>query len=201
MDYLNWELTERCNNYCTHCWIRKHLSDPAEKQELTGSEARSIILEAKALGCKGIRFTGGEPLAHPDFCEIHTCAVQEGMAVTVSTNANLITPQIAGFFLEHPPEEIHISIYGWDDGSYEKTTCNPGSFKQFLRGIELLRKRGIKFTMRYPPLRELVKNREKLQVLAKELGAEEEMPYPWELTLHARCEPEACNRIRKVRLN
>ena len=60
-------LTDGCNLRCRHCWI-----DPMYRNKEDGHSFLpfdlfvSIIKEAKELGLKGVKLTGGEPLLHPN---------------------------------------------------------------------------------------------------------------------------------------
>lgn len=202
LDFLDIELTERCNLICKHCYIRRALGDrKALATEMDTRQVCAILEEAVSLGCKGVRFTGGELLIRKDFIEIYLFACSIGLNVSISTNITLITDEIANVFSKNPPEVISTSIYGWDKNSYDSVVQVPGSFEKFVAGVRKLRKRGLKLQMKYPPLKELVDNSEKIRNLAVKLDVLDPLPYTWELTLHARNHKHACERIRVLRLD
>jgi len=51
----------QCNYNCIYCY-----SDSDAKEGLTTNDWFKVIDEAKEIGIKGIIFSGGEPLLHPD---------------------------------------------------------------------------------------------------------------------------------------
>lgn len=202
LDLLDIELTERCNLGCTHCYIRRPLFDKqARAMEISSDKIHDILKEAVSLGCKGVRLTGGEPLARDDFSRIYLDAYHLGLGVSIGTNATLITSELAAMLAQHRPEAIRLSIYGWDAASYDSTVGRVGGFENFLAGVEKLVGHDLSFEMKYPVLKPLVENDEEIRQLAQQLGASGSLPLAWELTLHAWNEPLACERIRKLRLS
>jgi len=201
LEFLDIELTERCNLFCPHCYIRRDFFDQeASNDEMSTDFVKKLLREAASLGCSGVRFTGGDPLVRRDFSEIYLYAYNLNMKVSIATNATLITDEIADMFVAHPPETVSISLYGWDEESYAKSVGRSGYFSKFLAGVNRIRQRGITFKLKYPPTKFLVDNSAKLQALAKELGFEEELPYAWELTLHSRNKATDCERIKACRM-
>lgn len=150
LNTLDIELTERCNNNCVHCYINRPRDDlDAKKKELSAERIKNILREAQALGCLRVRFTGGEPLLRKDFEELYVFARRIGLKAVIFTNATLITPHFAKLFSYIPPlERIGITVYGMKKISYEGATRTPGSFEAASRGINLLLKRKIPFTVR-----------------------------------------------------
>jgi radical SAM protein with 4Fe4S-binding SPASM domain len=147
---LDIELTERCNNNCIHCYINLPGDDQtARSRELTTDEWKRIIREAADLGFLTIRYTGGEPLLRADFRELYLFTRRLGMKVMISTNARLITPELADLFEQIPPlEKIDITAYGSNARTYEAVTRSRGSFREFRNGIRLLCERKIPFAIR-----------------------------------------------------
>lgn len=144
------ELTERCNNNCIHCCINQPVNhQPSIHRELSASEWKELLSQASALGAASVRFTGGEPLLRSDFVELYLFARRLGLSVMLFTNGRLITPELADLFVRIPPREtIELTSYGMSAESYETVSRIPGSFEQFRRGIDLLRSRGIRFSVK-----------------------------------------------------
>jgi len=138
------EPTLRCNLRCKHCYCS---FDPSKK-ELSSDEIYRIIDEAADAGCIWFTFSGGEPLIRPDFLGIYTHAKKKGMLISLFTNATLITPEIADYFLKYPPHEIEISLYGATKETYESVTGVSGSFDCCMQGIRLLAERKMRFMLK-----------------------------------------------------
>ena len=66
-------LTEGCNLRCRHCWIMAE-QDPAEasksKAVLDFALFQRILEQARPLGLKTVKLTGGEPFLHPQIAQI-----------------------------------------------------------------------------------------------------------------------------------
>jgi MoaA/NifB/PqqE/SkfB family radical SAM enzyme len=145
---LDMELTERCNNNCIHCYINLPADDPCRVRELSAEKVMAILSEAATLGCLTVRFTGGEPLLREDFQAIYLFARRLGLKVLLFTNATQISSELADLFSSIPPrEKIEVSVYGMSQKSYEAVTRRAGSFEAAMRGMALLKDKGIPFVV------------------------------------------------------
>jgi radical SAM protein with 4Fe4S-binding SPASM domain len=120
------------------------MSDHAARaQELTFEEHCGLLDELVDAGCLWVLYTGGEIFARKDFLEIYTYAKKKGFLITLFTNGTLVTEKIADYLVEWPPFAIEITLYGRTRETYEALTAIPGSYDRCLRGIKLLRERGL----------------------------------------------------------
>ena len=108
----------------------------------------AAIDEIAQAGCLYLLISGGEPLLHPDFGEIYRRSKENGLIVSVFTNATLIDRATADLFAQWPPRLVEISLYGATGPTYEAVTGVPGSFERCLRGIGHLRDHGIRFALK-----------------------------------------------------
>jgi radical SAM protein with 4Fe4S-binding SPASM domain len=138
------EVTHRCPLECAHCYNNLPVGDAAaRRRELSTQELCRIIDEIADAGGLWLLFTGGEIFARKDFLEIYTHAKQRGLLVTLFTNGTQITAAIADYLLEWRPFSIEITLYGRTQETYERLTGIPGSFDRCMRGIRLLKERGL----------------------------------------------------------
>ncbi len=143
------ELTARCNLTCQHCYINEPANDRvARDKEMTTAQIKRVIDEVVAEGGLYLTLTGGEVLLRPDFREIYLYAREQGLFVTLFTNATLVTPKIADFLAEYPPVSMEISIYGYTAETYELVTGIKGSHAKFMRGVHLLHERNINMVIK-----------------------------------------------------
>ncbi len=64
-------LTEGCNLACRHCWLAPKLDrEGTLYPTLPVDLFETAIREAKPLGLKAVKLTGGEPLLHPQFLQL-----------------------------------------------------------------------------------------------------------------------------------
>jgi radical SAM protein with 4Fe4S-binding SPASM domain len=163
------ELTFRCNLRCRHCYLAHGRRGIKGKQELSLAEIERVLGEATDEGCLWLLMTGGEPLLRPDFPEIYAAAKRGGLLVTLFTNGTLLTRRVADSLAEYRPFNLEITLYGATQETYECVTGIPGSYARCLRGMALLRERGIPFKLKTMAL---TLNRH-------ELGAMERLAREW----------------------
>jgi radical SAM protein with 4Fe4S-binding SPASM domain len=162
--YFSLELTARCNNNCSHCYVNFPVNDKkATERELSYDEIKKIVDQAVGLGALSCLITGGEPLLREDFFDIYLYLKKKGILISVFTNATLITEKHARFFKKYPPTSIEITVYGVTKETYERVTRKAGSFDAFMRGLNLLLKNNIKVSLKTMALRS---NRQEMPQIA-----------------------------------
>jgi len=165
------EVTRRCPLECLHCYNNLPMGDmEARQRELSKEEHFKMLDELVDLGCFWILYTGGEIFARKDFLEIYTYAKKKGFLITLFTNGTIITEQIADYLAEWPPFAIEITLYGRTRETYEALTTVPGSYDRCLRGIRLLKERGLPLK-----LKTVATSINKHEVTAMRRFAEEEL--------------------------
>jgi len=165
------EVTRRCPLECQHCYNNLPMGDQdARSREMTTEEHFKMLDELVEMGCFWLLYTGGEIFARKDFLEIYTYAKQKGFLITLFTNGTLITEKIADYLVEWPPFAIEITLYGRTRETYESLTQIPGSYDRCLRGIRLLRERGLPLK-----LKTVATSINKHEVTAMRRFAEEEL--------------------------
>ena len=73
-----WNLTDRCNLSCSHCYSRSG-PDRDTSTELSTKEALALIDDFAAMGVPLILFSGGEPLLREDIWELARHAHEKGI--------------------------------------------------------------------------------------------------------------------------
>ena len=165
------EVTRRCPLECLHCYNNLPMGDlDAKKRELSKEEHFRILDELVEMGCFWLLYTGGEIFARKDFLEIYTYAKKKGFLISLFTNGTIINEQIADYLAEWPPFAIEITLYGRTRETYEALTAIPGSYDRCLRGIRLLKERGLPLK-----LKTVATSINKHEVTAMRLFAEEEL--------------------------
>lgn len=167
----SFELTERCNLACVHCYINQPAgSAGARAGELTTAQVTAILDQIADAGCLHLLLTGGEPLLRSDFAEIWRCAVRKGFLLTLYTNGTLLTPATADFLAEWRPRLLEITLYGATQETYERVTQVPGSYAACLRGIELALERRLPLNLKTMVLRANRHELHAMQALAARWG-------------------------------
>jgi radical SAM protein with 4Fe4S-binding SPASM domain len=165
------EVTRRCPLECQHCYNNLPMGDhDARSREMSTEEHFRMLDELVEMGCFWLLYTGGEIFARKDFLEIYTYAKKKGFLITLFTNGTLVNEKIADYLVEWPPFAIEITLYGRTKEIYEELTQIPGSYEKCLRGIKLLRERGLPLK-----LKTVATSINKHEVFAMKQFAEEEL--------------------------
>lgn len=123
------ELTPHCNLDCKMCYV--HRSDGKYPHRvLTGDEWINIMDQAIDMGMLCAKLTGGECMLHPDFKRIYMHLKQRGVYVFLKTNGVLLDDAMLDLFLEYPPVNVQISVYGSSPEVYEKVTGHADAFEK-----------------------------------------------------------------------
>lgn len=122
------ELTPRCNFDCKMCYV--HLKDSSEvrRQELSTEQWVGIFDQAFDAGMIFSTLTGGECLLRKDFKTLYL-NLWKRTKVIVNTNAFLISEDYLDFFKQYPPHQIQITLYGFDNQTYQNVTGIPAADK------------------------------------------------------------------------
>ena len=101
---VNVLLTTGCNLSCTYCFAQEKMGR-MQRQHMSIANVRKVIDFLKRSDFGLFRTMGGEPTLHPDYPEIATLALDEGMRVDVLSNATW-QDDCANFFTRVPPGRI-----------------------------------------------------------------------------------------------
>ena len=131
------ELTLRCNEHCFHCGSN---CMPQSGEELSVDEYRRILEEVKEdfdLRRLYLCITGGEPLLQPEFFDILGYAHELGYRWGMTTNATLITREVARRLAGSGMLTVSVSIDGLRE-THDRLRGLPGGYDAAMRGIQNL---------------------------------------------------------------
>ena len=165
-----WNLTDRCNLSCTHCYSRSGPGRTTEG-ELTTSEAFGVIDDLADMGVPLILFTGGEPLMRADLWELAAHARDRGLKMALSTNGTLITPDIARKIKESGIEYAGISLDGANAETHDRFRNSAGAFDQTIRAFSACKEAELRCGVRVTLTKENCRELEAIVDLALSLGA------------------------------
>ena len=193
------ELTARCNNNCSHCYINLPAGDiNAQKKECSFEQIKTIIDEAVSLGVLWVLLSGGEPLLRPDFFDIYLYIKKKGILVSVFTNASLITEQHVKLFKKYPPRDLEITVYGVTERVHTKVT-RKNTFSSTFAGIDMLLANHIPVTLKTTIMKS---NVNELASIAEFCRSKSKLSFRFDPALHLRIDgnPQRNNEIISERL-
>lgn len=133
------ELTLNCNLNCLHCG--SHCSrERKHGDELSKDEWKALLDHVKEnFDLKDIilEITGGEPLMNPDFFEIMEYARDLGYHWGMTTNATLITKEVAEKLEKAGMREVAVSIDGLPS-THDAFRQTLGAYDLAMRGLQNL---------------------------------------------------------------
>src|SRR5881398_3894156 len=98
---VSWNLTQRCNLECAHCYMSAHAGADT-RGELSTGECRRVIDEIAQVNPNVfLILTGGEPLLRRDIWEIAAYAAEKRFTTVLGTNGVLLGEREARRMREH----------------------------------------------------------------------------------------------------
>jgi SynChlorMet cassette radical SAM/SPASM protein ScmF len=129
-----------CNLACVHCYITPtFVPEGAGGQHVRLDHVRKAIQEAKSVGLRSAKLTGGEPTIHPQFRELVELIVGEGISMFMETNGTLMDEDLAHFIKDVGKMTfVSVSLDGANAETHEAMRRVPGCFDRALNGIHAL---------------------------------------------------------------
>ena len=141
-----WNLIRRCNLNCIHCYSLS--ADVDFPNELSTDEVFRVMDDLKAFRVPVLILSGGEPLLRPDIFEISARAKAMRFYVGLSSNGALIDQPTADRIAAIGYDYVGVSLDGIG-AVHDRFRRQEGAFDKSLRGMRLLRDRGIKVGLRF----------------------------------------------------
>jgi hypothetical protein len=101
-------LTTACNQSCSYCFAREKLQQKGARH-MSAEDLDTVFAFLKTSGVDTFRTMGGEPTLHPQFREIVTRALAQGMYVDVLSNVSWPN-ELNAFFHQVPPGKMRFLL-------------------------------------------------------------------------------------------
>ena len=161
--YLELQITDRCNLRCRHCYIGGGLD-----QDLPIEKVKRLFDEFEEIQGLRMLVSGGEPLLHPQFWEIHALLKDRAFRSILLSNGTLITRDTARSLHVH---EVQISLDGMKKG--HESVRGRGTYEKTLSAIDCLQESGIRVSIATMIHRGNVKEFDQLASFIQSKGIEE----------------------------
>jgi len=165
-----WNLTNRCNLNCIHCYNRSGPENGLHNELATG-EALALIDDLATMGVPLILFTGGEPLLREDIWVLADHARRRGIMTALSTNGTLITPEVAEKIKAGGIGYAGISLDGATAETHNRFRGTADAFERSIAAFAHCRDAGVRCGVRVTLTRENNAELPALIDLAEEIGA------------------------------
>lgn len=134
-------LSNCCNLSCRHCWITPRLvkKQPGPGDVIDVEALGAALEEAKPLGLRFVKLTGGEPMLHPRFREIVALVSKHELNMAMETNGTLLTPELASYLKnETTMNFVSVSVDSAVASKHDTFRGVKGAFTAVLGGLDHL---------------------------------------------------------------
>ncbi len=166
-------LSDGCNLRCRHCWITPTFvqGKPVPAECLDYDLLKAAVAEAKPMGLKAAKLTGGEPTLHPEFRRIADLLSEEGLSLTMETNGTLIDAKMARHLREvNKLSHVAVSLDSTDVNQHDRFRGKRGAHADTVRGLQHLVEAGFRPQIIMSVFRENLEQVEPMIALALRLG-------------------------------
>ena len=145
---VTWELTNKCCFNCGFCYIHRESNN--ESVDWVKGKIDRVVADLVSEGMLFCTITGGECLIDPNFVYLYRLLKEKGIIVSVFSNGYYLGTKELELFKELRPYKLEISIYGVEQGVFEKTTSTRLDYKVVLNNILNLKRNGIRVKCKTP---------------------------------------------------
>lgn len=136
--YLFIRILEACNADCFMC----DFALSRDEYRFSVEEFDRMLPEAREMGVRYVRFTGGEPLMHRDVVELVETGTRHGMKMSIITNGQLLSRMIDRLAAAGLAQVI-VSIDGGTAEEHDLYRRLPMAFDNGLAGLRRARELGL----------------------------------------------------------
>ncbi len=108
---VHWDLTYRCNERCSHCYLDVNSSPELLPGELTTAECIGVIDQLEKLGVLNLTLSAARFSSAATYSRIAEYARSKRFLLRLFTNGILIRPETAAHIAALHPFGVEISIY------------------------------------------------------------------------------------------
>ena len=168
---VSWNLTQRCNLECAHCYMSAHAGADT-RGELTTAECRRVIEEIALVNPNVfLILTGGEPLLRRDIWDVAGYAAEKKFTTVFGTNGVLLREREARLMRQHGVLGASISLDSTDRAKHDGFRRLPGAWDAAVRATRVLGDEGLDFSLHMSVTDWNVKEVPAMIDLARNLGA------------------------------
>ena len=144
---VSWNLTQRCNLECAHCYMSAHAGADT-RGELSTDECRRVMDEIATVNPNVfLILTGGEPFLRKDLFAIADYAAEKKFTTVLGTNGVLLRENEAKLMRRHGVLGASISLDSVDAARHDRFRRLPGAWTGAVRATRVLTDEGLDFSL------------------------------------------------------
>lgn len=137
--YLFVRVLEACNAGCFMCGY----ANSRDSYRLSCEEFARILDEASDVGVRFVRFTGGEPLIHPELVPLLRVGTDRGFLMSLITNGKLL-PRMVRALAAAGTSQVIVSLDAASASAHDELRASRGCFDNAVLGLRLASELGIR---------------------------------------------------------
>ncbi|MFQ5990483.1 MAG: radical SAM protein, partial [Candidatus Methylomirabilales bacterium] len=144
---ISWNLTQRCNQHCAHCYLSAFPGASAAGE--LGTEECFRVMDEIAQVNRDVLLilTGGEPLLRTDIFDLGSYAAEQGFTVVLGTNGFLLKQEHARAMRERGIQGASISLDSTDPARHDAFRRLRGAWRGAVQATEVLQAEGLPFSL------------------------------------------------------
>ena len=144
---VSWNLTQRCNLFCAHCYISASAGADAAN-ELTTAECYRVMDDiARVNPSIFLILTGGEPLLRKDIFDLAAYGAERDFTVVLGTNGVLLREKQAKLMRQSGVLGASISLDSTHADKHDAFRHQAGSWEGAVRATRVLKDEGLDFSL------------------------------------------------------
>lgn len=120
-------VTNECNLRCMHCWCAK--AQMHNFRQIDVHEMAGALREARPLGLKSVKLTGGEPLIHDRIDDLVALVRDNDLSLSVETNGTCCTENIIADLGRCRTSIVSVSLDAIDAATHDAIRGQAGCFQ------------------------------------------------------------------------
>ena len=144
---VSWNLTQRCNLFCAHCYISAS-ADADAANELTTAECHGVMDDIARVNPNiFLILTGGEPLLRKDIFDLAAYGAERDFTVVLGTNGVLLREKQAKLMRQSGVLGASISLDSTRADKHDAFRHQTGSWEGAVRATRVLKDEGLDFSL------------------------------------------------------
>jgi len=168
MMIASWNVTNRCNLFCEHCYRD---AGKVTENELSTEEGLALLDEIAKAGFKLMVFSGGEPFMRKDILDLTRHAASLGLRPVYGTNGVMLTKEMVQEVLDAGGAAVAISLHMNNKEEHDKFCGQEGAFEKSLEAMRNCKELGLPFQVNTTAFGRNNDQIEEICDLAMEMGA------------------------------
>lgn len=132
---IEFSVTYRCQCKCPHCSVGEYLDKASQKNELSSEQIKGVLAQAVKIGIPKVDFFGGEPLLKENIIDLIRFGAKKGLYMSITTNAWLLTRDLAGRLKRAGISCINISLDNVSEEKHDRLRGLSGLYKKAVDGV------------------------------------------------------------------